>query len=106
LVNRHGLLALFPLFFVNIAVVVSSTFLWYINKWVAVGFAWLYLYYLLVQTRIIALLVVVGLVGGLIISGFTSDVSQGQVLYAIGLLAGASIVAHLVAYTITYTTGI
>ncbi|PSP57061.1 hypothetical protein BRC72_11725 [Halobacteriales archaeon QH_7_66_36] len=84
----------------------ASVILWHINEWVAIGFAWLYLYYVLLQTRIIAVLVVVGVVGGLIVSGFSAEISQYQVFYSIGLLFGASIVAHLVAFVFTSITGL
>jgi len=106
LVNRHGLLSLPILFFMNIFVVVASVFLWQLNEWIAVGFAWLYLFYMLVQTRLILILCVFGLVGGVIASGFTSEFSQYQVLYAIGVLFVSSVVAHGVAYIITALTGI
>lgn len=106
LVNRHGLLSLPIFFFLNIMFLVVSVLLFQVNQVVAVVFAWAYLFYVLVQTRIIVVMVVVGFVGGLIVSGFTPEISQFQVFYAIGLLFVSSVVAHGVAYFITATTGI
>jgi hypothetical protein len=106
LMNNHGLLSLPLIFVLNIAVTMAAVMLVHINEIVAGLLLWFYSFYLLLQTKLMVVFVVVGLVGGLIVSGFTPEISQGLVLYSIGFLAVSSIVAHGIAVGFTAVTGI
>ena len=90
----------------NIAVTAAAVFLVHINELVAGLLLWFYSFYLLLQTKLMAVFVVVGLVGGLIVSAYTPEISQGLVLYSIGFLFVSSIVAHALAFGFTSVTGI
>lgn len=106
LVNIHGLLSLPLIFVMNIAVTVAAVMLVHINEIAAGLLLFGYSFYLLLQTRLMVFFVIVGLVGGLIVSGYTPEISQGLVLHSIGILFVSSIVAHGIAVGFTAVTGI
>lgn len=97
---------MFHMFFFNIAVIVASVILFQLNQIVGIVVAWLYLYYILLQTRIILILGLVGIVGGLIVSMYSGSISQFEVIYSYSVFLGASIIAHVFAFTFTRLTGI
>lgn len=106
LVNRNGLLALPLIFILNICVTITAVLLVQINEIAAGVLLWMYTFYLLLQTRLMILFLLVGTFGGLVISGYTADISQGMVLYAMAVLLVSSVVAHGIAFIFTFTTGI
>jgi hypothetical protein len=106
LVNIHGFLSLPLIFVMNIAVTAAAVMLVHINEVVAGLLLFGYSFYLLLQTKLMMFFVAVGLVGGLIVSGYSPEISQGLVLHAIGFLAVSSIVAHTLAFGFTTVTGI
>lgn len=106
LVNIHGFLSLPLIFVLNIAVTAAAVMLVHINEVVAGLLLFGYSFYLLLQTKLMVFFVVVGLVGGMIVSGYSPEISQGLVLHSIGVLAVSSIVAHTLAFGFTAVTGI
>ncbi|MBP1986965.1 hypothetical protein [Halolamina salifodinae] len=103
--DRVGLFGLFPLFFLNLAVSTAAVILYRIVPIVALALAWAYLYVLLLQTRIMAVLVVTGFVTTPIIARFTDAFTPDVAVYSMGVLAASVVAAHLVAVVISALTG-
>lgn len=103
--DRVGLFSLFPIFFLNLAVSTASVILYRIYPTVAVVFLGVYLYILLLQTRIMAVLIVTGSITTPIIAQFTGEFTPQIALYSMGVFAGSVIVAHLIAFTVSAVTG-
>lgn len=76
-----------------------------ILPWVTVAVAWVYTYLLLIQTRLIAALVISGTVAALIVPRFTDEFTTGVALWCIGIFAVSSVVAHGIAFAISAITG-
>lgn len=103
--DRVGIFGLFPLFFINLAVSTISVILYKIYPTVAVVFLGLYVYALLLQTRLMALLLVSGWVTTPIIAQYTQEFSTGVAVYSMGVLTASVIAAHLIAVAISAVTG-
>jgi hypothetical protein len=101
LVDRHSIFALPVLFFANIFVLVVSVILFQLNQVVGILFAWAYLYYVLLQTRIIVVLTVFGTLSALLLSLFVTQFTVFEIAYMPLVVGGSSLLAHGVAYTIS-----
>jgi hypothetical protein len=86
---------------VTVAVVLLNA----IDPWLAVPIMWFWLYFHLLQTRVMAVILFVGWTCVPIIGAFSSEVSTANGVYALGVLTIATIVAHLVAALITAVIG-
>ena len=103
--NFFGIWGIPFLFLLNIGVTVGVVLLDAINPWLAVPVMWFWLYFHLLQTRVMAVIIFVGAIGIPIVASFSSEVSLQLGLYALGVLAVATIVAHIVAALITMVVG-
>jgi len=103
--DRVGIFALFPIFFLNLAVSTAAVILYRFAPVVAVALAWAYMYVLLLQTRLMALLLVSGWIVTPLIAHFTDAITMFQSVYAMGVLTASVLAAHLVAFTISALTG-
>lgn len=103
--DRHGIFSLPLIFILNIAVSITATILLAIEPLLAGLFLWFYVYYLLLQTRLMALLVGVCAVGGSIAAQFSPEVSVSLAIYSAALLGVSSVVAHGFALVVSYLTG-
>ena len=103
--DRLGVFSLFPLFFLNLVASTATVILHKIYPVVATVALGVYVYVLLLQTRLMALLLVSGWVTTPIIAQFTEYITMFQATYSMGVLTASVVAAHLVAFTISAVTG-
>ena len=103
--DRVGIFALFPIFFINIAVSTATVILYRFFPTLAVVLAWVYMYVLLLQTRLMAVLLVSGWIVTPLIAHFTDAITMFQSVYAMGIFTATTVAAHLVAVFISALTG-
>lgn len=103
--DRLGLFSIFPIAVINLIVPAVVLFVYQLKPTVALVCAWVYVYILFIQTRLMALLIVSGWVTTPLIAHFTEYITMYQSVYSMGVFTATVIAAHLVAFGISALTG-
>ncbi|WP_134672087.1 hypothetical protein [Halorussus marinus] len=103
--DRLGVFSLFPLFFINLVASTAAVILHKIYPVVATVALGVYVYVLLLQTRLMALLLVSGWVTTPIIAQFTHEFSVDVAVYSMGVFTASVVAAHLIAIVLSAITG-
>jgi hypothetical protein len=103
--DRLGLFSIFPIAVINLIVPAVVLFVYQFQTTVALVCAWVYVYLLFIQTRLMAALLISGWVMTPLIAHFTEYITMFQATYSMGVFTGTVIAAHLVAFGISAITG-
>lgn len=79
--------------------------LYYFSELLGIVAAWVYVYLILIQTRLIAFILGLGGMSSIAIGYFTDSYAFETGVYVVSFLAISCLVAHLLAFGISFATG-